>query len=186
MIQNNKTLNGVSAITLALFVSPFTVSAGTAGYPQLHYYESTGNTVYASAQARTSVDIYAEKLSAIMGAYGLEKRQIATLLSVSRPTLDSWINKTVDKIRPDNMARIDWVEGLLHDHIPEELRAGLGSFLKRALEDESVMLISMLSKAHLEDEDPRQVFEVVNRRLSGIRKSGELDDLLGENRPAFI
>lgn len=186
-MQRDSLQNQVGTLTaVMLFTTPFGVSVGTAGYPTPQRFISTGNSVYTTTALKTAVDLYSEKLSTFMQEYGLEKQQLAKLLDVSRPTLDSWLDKKVDKVKPGNQERLELLAILLSEHISTELKATLGHFLKRKLEDASKALFTSLSAKKLDREETDKLLETANRRLAGLRKAEKLDELLGNNRPAFI
>ena len=186
-MQRHSLQKQVETFTAAmLFTTPFGVSVGTAGYTTPHCFHSTGNTVYATDLFKTAVDLYSEKLSTLLEEYGLEKQQLAKLLDVSRPTIDSWLDKKVEKIKPASQERLELLASLFNEHIFAELRSTLGHFMKRELEDESKALLSALSATKLDRAEAEKLLETANRRLAGLKRAEELDELLGNNRPAFI
>ena len=179
--------NQVGTLTaVMLFTTPFGVSVGTAGYPTPKHFISTGNAVYAADVLKTAVDLYAEKLCLLMGEYGLEKQQLAKFLDVSRPTLDSWLDKKVEKIKPAHQERLKLLASLFNEYISADLKTTLGHFMKRKLEDDSKALLSALSAKKLDRKEAEKLLETANRRLAGLKRAEELDELLGNNRPAFI
>lgn len=186
-MQRHSLQKQVGTFTAAmLFATPFGVSVGTAGYTTPHCFHSTGNAVYATDLFKTAVDLYAEKLCTLLEEYGLEKQQLAKFLDVSRPTLDSWLDKKVEKIKPASQERLELLASLFNEHIFTELRSTLGHFMKRKLEYESKALFSTLSAKKLDIEGVEKLLGTANRRLAGLRKAEKLDELLGNNRPAFI
>lgn len=188
-MQINTSQNKVGALTAAAivwFTTPFGASTGTAGCLTLHRFNSTGNSVYATPQLQTAIEMHSERLNTLMANYGLEKQQLAKLLAVGRPTLDSWLQHKVDTIRPANQERLELLEKLLNQHISTDLKLNFGHFLKRKLDDNSRTLLSALSPKNLNESSVEDLLKSTNRRLAGLKKAAKLDRLLGENRPAFI
>ena len=186
-MQRDSLQNQVGTLTaVMLFTTPFGVSVGTAGYPTPKCFISTGNAVYATDVLKTAADLYSEKLNTLLEEYGLEKQQLAKFLNISRPTLDSWLDKKVDKIKPASQKRLELLASLFNDHIFAELRSTLGHFMKREFEDDSKALLSALSATKLNRAEAETFLETANRRLAGLKRAEKLDELLGNNRPVFI
>ena len=188
-MQHNTAMNNTGAlagVTIALFTASFSMSTGTAGYPTLHQSTSTGNAIYATPELKTAVEQYSDKLNNLMAYYGLEKQQLAKLLAVGRPTLDSWLQNKVDTIRPTNQKRFDLLEELLSQHVTADLKSSFGQFLKRKLDDDSAALLSALASKTVDESSVEDLFKSTNRRLAGLKKAEKLDRLLGDDRPAFI
>ncbi len=177
---------------IALFVMPFAVSAGTGGTPQVMPYQSTGNTVLIAryegdvVEANSVTADFAARLEALMSTYGVQKTQLASLLDVSRPTLNGWINQSVETIRQRNQDRLADLEQALGQFVPAEDAAFLGPFLQRKLEEESAKLLTALSASQLDTDLLRQAFAPIADALEGMRRSQQLDSLLGDNRTPFI
>jgi len=187
MTQSYANTNQLGVVAAVWFVaSPFAVTSGTAGYPTLNRFDSTGNSFYEARELRSEIETFSERLLAIQSNYGLEKKQLARLLAVGRPTLDSWIGKKVEGIRPRNKKRLELLEQLLGVNIPTDLRAGFGQLLKRKLDEEGSILFSILSQERIDEEEAKLAFKAAIRRLSGLKKAEKLDRLLGEDRPTFI
>jgi transcriptional regulator with XRE-family HTH domain len=175
----------------ALFALPFAVSSGTGGHLQVVPFESTGNSVLISERhddvaGDPQVRNIATRLSALLTSYGLTKTQLASVLSVSRPTLDGWLNQSVETIRQSNQERLDAIEQALLGFVPVRDAAYLGAYLQRKLENDSAKLLAALSAEVLDDQMLEQAFAPIAGALDGMRRSQELDKLLGENKAPFI
>lgn len=181
-----------STAAIALFVMPFAVSVGTGGTPLMMPYQSTGNTVLIAHYEGDGVETnsipadFAARLEALMRTYGLQKTQLASLLDVSRPTLNGWINQSVETIRQRNQDRLADLEKSLRQFVPAEDAAFLGPFLQRKLEEESAKLLTALSASQLDADLLQQAFAPIADALDGMRRSQQLDSLLGHNRIPFI
>ena len=181
-----------STAAAVLFVMPFAVSVGTGGTDQVMPYQSTGNTVLIpryegdGVEANAVTAEFAARLRALMSTYGLQKKQLASLLDVSRPTLNGWLNQSVETIRRGNQDRLADLEQVLERFVPVEDAALLGPLLQRELEEESAKLLTALNASQLDTDLLRQVFAPIADALDGMRRSQQLDSLLGENKAPFI
>lgn len=188
LMQNNNVvpIQILNMATIAFFATPFAVSAGTAGYPRLNEFNSTGNSVYVTSELKTTGSLCAERLSEIMENYGLEKQQLAELLAIGRPTLDSWLNRKVGNIRLSNQEHIELLGRLLNENISKHLRCSFGSFLKRKLDDERDAVLNALSLENMDEKESQKTLKTLNGRLARLQKIEALDELLGDDRPVFI
>lgn len=122
---------------------------------------------------------------ALMDTYGLSKAQLATVLNVSRPTLNEWLSQSVEN--QGNRDRLAAIEQLLFDNVPQELSSYLGAFLRRKLDKESAALFSILAATDLDQVKVTEAFHAVGHALDGIQRAQHLQSLLGDNRtPPFI
>jgi len=186
-MQTNITSNYINKVAAAaLFTMPFACSAGTAGHPQLQEFSSTGSSFYTVQEPKSDIAIFAEKLATIQENYGLEKQQLARLLAIARPTLDSWLDKKIERIRPSNQDRLEQLERLLSSNISPKLKDNFGHLLKRKLDDDSAVLFTIFSENRINEKKAQLALKAANLRLSGLMRAKRLDKLLGEDRPAFI
>ncbi len=187
MIQNHITTNQVgTVVAVALFATPFATSYGTAGYPTLNQFSSTGNSVFVTNELKTPAQLYSESLDGIMKEYGLDQQQFAKLMLVTRQALSNWLDEKVVNIRSNHQERFARLERLLCANISPDLRGGFGSLLKRRLDEDSVKLLSILTQQVIDEQTAQLALTASNRRLTGLKRAEKLDELLGENRPVFI
>lgn len=186
-MQNlRKPTHNQKPVLVMLFATPFALIAGTAGYAQPHQFSSTGNSVYIPAEFKTSNDLFSDRLNMVLSDYGLDKQQLVKFLSISRPTLDTWLGQRVENIQTNNQERLELLERLLNENISAGLKSGLGAFCKRRLDNDSEELYVILSSKELDEVTAKKYLRIANRRLLGLKKAQELDLLLGEDRPTFI
>ncbi len=170
------------------FATPFAILMGTGGSAQAQPVETTGAVFFVNAPpllpaAETEKNIFCNNISKFMKEFDIGKSQIASLLQVSRPTIDSWLNGSTQKIRSDHRSRVPRVLFLFQEKIDHSLHHLTGGFLQRKLDPTVRALFEACDNKEYPLNRIGKQIESLNFKLSGIERSNNLTRALENKKP---
>jgi predicted XRE-type DNA-binding protein len=179
---------GQASLLAVAFTTPFAVVAGTGGYPQAQPVEVSGGCVFVIGAHRPTLDEierakFFREFSRLIDEYGLEKKQAAALLNVSRPTVYSWLEKGPELIRGAHRERLLSLMAALDANIDPSLRLLLGGLLQKRIDPYVRDLFAIVSNGEESADQLKEILATLNFRLSGIESLNRLSHSLKDKKP---
>lgn len=181
--------------TGVLVSAGFSLAVGSGGYPQLQEYYGTGNSdlfftdtlpplpVSAPIGSELQTAQVPARLKALLHDYGLGKDQLSELLSVSRPTLYTWLEGMPGEIKESNRARIGQLARMLDAALPPAHRDQLGRFLRRRLDVKAQALRELFVKDVFDEPAVISALSETARRLEGLQRAASISEALSDRTP---
>lgn len=182
-----QTKKGQMGLLVVAFATPFALMIGTGGYAQAQPITSSGNSCFVTGAQEPAVDevnraIFFKDVGRFENEYGLSKNQLAALLNVSRPTINSWLKKEPERIRDAHKQRLAIVLSAFDERIDLSLRCFSGSLLQKKLDPTVSKLLQMISNENYESNEMDDILRRLNFKLAGVSKSVRLREALKDKK----
>lgn len=112
-----------------------------------------------------------ERLLVLMEGFGFNKSYFAQILGVSRRALYDWLDGKTNRIRKDNLNKIEWLEEVLN-LTPTNMQRNFGIWKERKILDSRITLEDILIDADRPALDVVDLLTEYNRQQSALPKIG--------------
>jgi hypothetical protein len=182
-VVEQSTRRGQKGLLVVAFSTPFMLLAGTGGYVQASYQETTGSTCFVSCEqplnvADVELNKFIRSVKSLKDDFGLGVDQLSLITGVSRPTTYSWLKEEPKRIHNKHQEHVASISKALEENISESNRKFMGRFLRRKLDNDVVEIINQLSQETQSLDDLLPLLHSIDFKLEGIRRSEMLESHL--------
>lgn len=176
-------MDKVLGLTALLFTAQTVAANGTGGEMMPQYAPQTGVAAFITVEPPPSQEeLFFTKVRRFKEKFGLDRAQTATLLRVTRPTLNTWLKGTPDRLVSRKQENAETIINTF-DLFINQNKEFLGVLLRWKMDKTVKGIMAAIATPEFAPEKLRTSLERIDFRLEGMVRSNRLSESLKDKKP---